>query len=206
MNIARLIRLCGIFCIAGALIGIVWAFINIIHPNSAGSTATGDFVVLHPFLHRLEHASAAFLVYPALFAGLLGFYFTEAAGKGLFGKIISALAGIGAGLAVSASLIELAVLQWATADVLRAFGFALILLLLCPLLFGVAALIYRKIPVWKRVLPVLLPVWFFVSFWVIVGVLRMNENWATAVTFAGWVIFGYAVYTEALSAGEESLG
>lgn len=206
MNKARLIRLCGVFCIAGALTGIIWAIINIIRPNSAGSMATGDFVVLHPFVHRLEHASAAFLVYPALFAGLLGFYFAGAAGKGLFGKVITALAGIGAGLAVSASLIELAVLQWVTADVLRAFGFALILLLLCPLLFGIAALIYRKIPVWKRILPILLPVLFFASFWVVVGVLKVNENWATAVTFAGWAIFGYAVYTEGMRTGEEANG
>jgi hypothetical protein len=203
MGKAKIIRLCGIFCIFGVLIGIVWAVINSIYPNSAGSTVTNDFVVLHPFLHRLEHASAAFLMFPGLFAGLLGYYFTGAVGKGWFGKILLALAAMGAGSAIAASLIETVVLQWETTDIIRAFGFALILMLLCPLLFGIAALIYRKIPLLKRILPLLLAVLFFVSFWVIVGIFKMNEYWAVAVTFAGWLILGYAVYTEGLKANEE---
>ncbi|HLM61254.1 MAG TPA: hypothetical protein VK308_10650 [Pyrinomonadaceae bacterium] len=174
MNKAKLIRSCGIFCIVAVLTGIVWTVINFVYPNSTGSTATNDFVVLHPLLHRFEHAVCALLLFPGLFAALLGYYFSGAIGNGWFGKILLALAATGALMATAGSLIEAIVLQWETADAIRGFGFSVILLLLCPLLFGTAALIYRKIVLWKRILPLLLPVLFFSSFWVIFAVFNMN--------------------------------
>jgi hypothetical protein len=164
---------------------------------------TNDFVVLHPALHRFEHAIAAFLLFPGLFAALLGYYFSGAMGNGWISKILLAFAATGTLMATAGSLIETVVLQWDIADTLRGFGFSIILLLLCPLLFGVAALIYRKITSWKRILPLLLPVLFFFSFFLILGILKMNENLVVAATFAGWLVFGYAVYSEGLKAGEE---
>lgn len=200
-----MIRLCGIFCICGVLTGIIWAMINSISPNSSGSTMNNDFVILRPFLHRLEHASAALLVFPGIFAGLFGYYLSGAAGKGWIGKILLTLAAIGAVSASGGSLFELLILQSETADLIRGFSLTFILLMLCPLLFGIAALIYRKIPLWKRILPLLLPVWFFLTFSLIIGVFRMSENWAVAGTFVGWLIFGHAVYTEGTKAREETL-
>lgn len=72
----------GICCIIGALVGLIWAVVNSVYPNSVGSPALGNFEVLHPWLHRLEHASFALLVYTGLYAGLLGFYQAGAGGVG----------------------------------------------------------------------------------------------------------------------------
>ena len=205
MNDGNFARKCGVFCIVGAIIAFIWGILNTLNPNSAGMTATNDFVVLNPLLHRLEHASFALIVYPALFAGLLGFYLIGAIGRGIFGKILIGLAAIGALLAVLGSAIEVVLLQWEPADQMRELGFAFILLLISPILFTAAALIARNITAWKRFAP-LITLGFLFAVAIIMVPLNLGAKFIPFVTGLGilsWAILGYAVYSEKDSAGEE---
>lgn len=183
------------------MVGLIWAVVNSIYPNSVGSTALDNFQILHPWLHRLEHASFALLVYPGLYAGLLGFYRAGAVGRGWFGKVALGLATLGMVLAVLSSLVETVVLQWQPADAMRDVGFGLLLLLLCPLLFGIAALVRRRAPLWKRLWPLLL---FALPFFAALLSARtgMNQYLAFVVILLGWCVFGFAVYTEERRADE----
>ena len=180
---------------AGALVGLVWAALNSVYPNSVGATALGNFEVLHPWLHRLEHASFALLVYTGLYAGLLGFYRGGAIGRGWPGKVALGLATVGVVLASLSSLSETVVLQWNPADAMRDVGFALLLLLLCPLLFGIAALVRRAVPLRKRLWPLALFALPFVAA-LLIGGTGMNQYLAFIPILLGWGLFGYAVYTE----------
>lgn len=42
----KIARFCGIFCLVGILIGIVWEIISTVYPTGTGSTFTNDFVIL----------------------------------------------------------------------------------------------------------------------------------------------------------------
>lgn len=198
----KIARFCGLFCLVGMVVGIILAMIGSVYPSSTGSTLTNDFVVTNPVMHRLEHLFAAIGYYPALCAGLFGFYAIGAAGRGLFGKILLALTAIGGAFAISGSFIEAIVLQWEAADMMRAFGFGLLLLVLCPLLWGIAALFKRVVPLWLRVVPIILVALFFVlmSF---LG--RNHETFAVAIVFTAWAFFGYAIYTHAAGQNEADL-
>lgn len=202
----NLTKFCGIFCVLGAFVAFAWGILNTVYPNSEGSTAANNFVVLIPWLHRLEHASVAVLVYPALFAGLLGFYLIGAVGRGITGKILIGLASIGAILAVLSSAIEAFVLQWKTADMMRDIGFGLILILICPIFFTAAALFLRKVRFWKRFAPILTLVLLIV--FLLIAVFSNSEAkylpFFTGLGILSWSVLGYAVYTEKnLFGGEE---
>lgn len=196
MNNRKLAKVCGLFCIIGAFIAFVWGILNTFYPNSAGSSATGNFVVLNPLIHRLEHFSFAFFVYPALFAGLLGFYLIGAVGRGVIGKVLVALAAIGFVLATVSSLIEIFVLQWETADWMRDLGFAFVLILVCPIMFTAVALFQRKVAPWKRFAPVitlgLLIVFTLPNFLIGTRYLPLT----TGLALLSWSILGLADYTE----------
>lgn len=196
MDNRKLARFCGLFCITGAIIAFIWGILNTFFPNSAGSSATGNFVVLNPLAHRIEHFSFAFLVYPALFAGLLGFYLIGAVGRGIIGKILVGLAAIGALMATASSLIEVFVLQSEMADRMRDIGFAFILILVCPILFTAVALFQRKVMPWKRFAPVitlgLLIIFTFPNFLIGTRYLPLT----TGLALLSWSILGLADYTE----------
>lgn len=189
----KIARFCGKLCIAGMIVGIVPAIFNNFFPNSAGSVATGDFVVLNPLMHRVEHFLAVVSYYPALCAGLFGFYAIGAVGRNWFGKFLLGLTAVGGALAISSSVIEAFVLQWEAADTMRAFGFVLLLLVLCPLLFGIAALVKRTVPLGLRIMPILLAL-IFIGSMIFIGLTKASETWAVAATFLAWAYFGYQIY------------
>lgn len=205
MNNEKLARFCGIFCIIAAITALIWGVLNTFYPNSAGMTANNDFVVLNPAMHRLEHASFALIVYPGLFAGLLGYYLIGAVGRGILGKSLTFLPAFGAFLAVASSAIEAVVLQWDTADRMRELGFAFILLLISPVLFTAAALIARTVTPWKRFAP-LITIALLMAVALISIPLGLGTKFLPFVTGLGllsWAIVGYAVYSKRNSAGEE---
>jgi hypothetical protein len=205
MNKTKLRKFCGLFCIFGAITGFLLAILNTVFPSSQGMTITNDFVVLIPWLHRLEHAVFALIVYPALSAGFLGFYLIGAIGRGIVGKILALIATTGGVLAVLSSLTELFVLQSETADKMREIGFALILILICPVLFTIAALSFRKVRLWKRFAPILTFILLVASL-LLSYILNLGGRYVelfTGIGLLSWCILGYAVYSESELTGEE---
>ena len=202
-------RQCGLFCIVGVSLAFLWGILNTFYPNSTGNTINNNFVVLIPWLHRTEHAFFAFFVFPALYAGLFGFYLIGGIGRGIIGKLLIGLATIGVILAIISSAIEVFLLQWETADSMRDIGFGLILIFICPVLFTVAALFVRKVVLWKRFASIL-------TFVIILACLFMSApfdkkfmQFFTGLGILSWILLGYAVLseseTESLSSKEIEL-
>ncbi|HSK71941.1 MAG TPA: hypothetical protein VK892_09620 [Pyrinomonadaceae bacterium] len=196
MDNRKLARFCGLFCITGAIIAFIWGVLNTFYPNSAFLTTTQDFDVLNTLLYRIEHLSFAILVYPALFAGLLGFYFIGAIGRGIIGKILVGLAVIGFILSTLSSLVKVFLLQSEIANRMLEIGFNYILLLVCPILFTAMALFAGKVKPWKRFAPIitlgLLIVFTLPAF--LIGIRYLPLTMGLALL--SWSILGLADYTE----------
>jgi hypothetical protein len=189
-------RRCGLFCIAGAFLAFLWGILNSFYPNSTGSTVNNNFVVLIPWLHRAEHAFFAFFIYPALYAGLLGFYLIGGIGRGIIGKLLIGLATIGVILAITSSAIEVFLLQWETADSMRDIGLGLILVFICPVLFTAAALFMRKVVLWKRFAPVLTFVITLAFLFISAPFDKKFVPFFTGLGILSWSLLGYAVVSE----------
>lgn len=180
------------FALFGTLLGAAWSVLNTFLPNSSGSTAGGDFVVLHPLLHRLEHLSAALLVYPALFLALYAYQAGRTTGRGVAGRVPLAVAGLAAAAAMAASLTEAFVLQSPLADTVRAYGLVLCLLLLAPLLMGLAALLARTAPFSVRLWPLGLVAVFIVATILAASAGAADSPLVTAGILLAWAGFAAA--------------
>lgn len=196
MNNRKLARFCGRFCIIGAIIAFIWGILNSFYPNSAFSASSQDLQILNPILYRIEHFSFAILVYPALFAGLLGFYLIGAIGRGIIGKILILLAGIGFILATLSSLVKAFLLQSETANKMLGIGFTYILLLFCPILFTAAALFTRKVKPWKRFAPVITLVLMIVFTLPVFLIGAKYLPLIMGLALLSWSVLGLADYTE----------
>lgn len=196
MNNRKLARFSGLFCIFGAFVAFIWGILNTFYPNSANTVRLDNFEVLIPWLHRVENACYGILVYPALFAGFLGFYLIGAVGRGITGKILITLAALGGISASLASLTEAFVLQSETADKMRDIGFEMILLLICPILFTAAALMTAEVKAWKRFAP-LVTLGMFILFTLPAAMLNMRYlPLSVGLALLSWIILGLASYTE----------
>lgn len=183
-------RTAGILCLWGALAGAAWAVVNTLWPNSIGSVVEGNFVVLHPLLHRLEHAAAALLVFPGVCLGIAAFVAAGFTGRS-FGRLLVATAVLATLAASASSLVEMVVLQWDTADTVR--GFALfVLLLLTPVSLGVAALLARTAPLAVRLWPLGLAAALVVT-GILGPSLGRGEPLAVGILMLAWSAFGYGV-------------
>lgn len=187
----RFARAAGTLCLWGALAGAAWAVLNTFQPNSIGSVVEGNFVILHPLLHRLEHATAALLVFPGVCFGIAAFVSAGLAGGRRVGRPIVAVAALATLAASASSLTEAVVLQWDAADSVRAYAL-LVLLLLAPLALGAAAVLARSAPLGVRLWPLGL-VATLVATGILGPSLGRGEPLAVGVLMLAWAAFGYAV-------------
>lgn len=193
----------GRVCIWGALVGAGLALLNTIAPNSAGSTAQGNFVVLVPWLHRLEHLVAALVVFPALGCGLVAYQRAGLGGKQGWGWFITAVGALSV-LAISASsLVEAVVLQSDAADEVRGYAIA-VLLVLTPALLGLVALLARAAPLGARLWPLGLVLLVLATGWVGSQMGRW-EPLAVGAMMLGWAAFGLGIARQSGGTGADSL-
>ena len=181
----------GLAClIYGAIFSAVGIW-EVLSPSIANNP--GDVQILNPTGWRVK---LLLLAIPGFFAGKLGYYLSGAAGRNWFSKSVIILAALGHAMTASAELYGAATLRTA-----RIFGFPLFSLGLLlgqwtsTFLLGVAAVISRRVSVWKRVWPiwvgiapqVIFPLYIFVIGWPAFAALATNG--------LNWMVFGYVVWS-----------
>lgn len=189
------IRMLGIACMIG---GIVFSANGIWQVLQPSFTETGE--ILDASNHRIMWLVFALLCAPAFFAGQLGYYFTGAAGRNWFSKIIIVLAAVGATMYILNSLS-------------RAFNLFNVSLLglglplhqwLSTLLLGIAALFAKRVSLCKRLWAVWTGIGPVIIFPLYLYVLGWPAMAALATQGLNWVVFGYAVYTEGKASAEQA--
>ena len=187
MTSDKLIQWCGIACIAGSA---TFSAVNLIEVFDPSMGRRGLVLDVRQF--RIYMLALSLLVMPGFFAGQLGFHRLGAAGRGLFSKIILTVSGTGCA-AFSVGALYAAITLNDTG--IQVIGIVLNQLL-APILWFIAAMRARRATKWKRVWPLAMGLIPWAMFWIAVP-LGFPRFGAPAVVGVFWLIFGFAVFSEA---------
>lgn len=183
----KLIQWCGIACVVGSA---TFSAVNLMEVFDPSLGPRG--VVLDVSQFRLYVLALGLVVMPGFLAGQFGFHRLGAAGGRLFSKIILIVSGIGCAAFSAGALYSAVTLR---DPAIHGIGIVLNMLL-APILWFVAAMRARRVTKWKRVWPLVMGLIPWLMFWVAVP-LGFPRFGAPAVVGVFWLVFAYAVFSEA---------